>query len=123
MINLTYLFIFIVFLLIIVLAITIFIHGIVFLSSFSSNKKAILEDLKKYDVDSYEIIVKKEIPYTKTVLKLMKKLWKDKELKNNNKRLYYYVKQYKILLFEMFAFAVLLISSTIVIQIMSRNVT
>lgn len=53
----------------------------------------------------------------------MKKLWKDKELKNNNKRLYYYVKQYKILLFEMFAFAVLLISSLIVIQIMSRNVT
>ena len=50
MINLTYLFIFIFFLLIIVLAITFFIHGIVFLSSFSSNKKAILEDLNKYDI-------------------------------------------------------------------------
>lgn len=122
MINFTFLFIFVLFLLMIVLAIAVFIQGIMFISSFSTNKKEILDAIKNYDVDSYEVIVKKDIPYTKTALKLMRKLWKDKELKNSNKLLYYYVKRYKIILLEMLIFAVLLFLSTIVVQVAAKKV-
>lgn len=112
----------IIFALIVILVITAFIQGILFITSFTANKKEILDELKKYDEKSYGKVINKQVQYTRQRCKLVYKLCKDRELKYTNKILYYYVKRYKIFLFELVLFVFLIVLSSIIIQVFGKRV-
>ena len=99
-----------------------FVQGLILFASSLNNKKAILDDLKKYDEESYFILVNTGNSFSKKIIKLIFRLMRDKELKNTNKTLYRYVRGTKIFLWEMLIFVVLWIIGVVIIKIFGKSV-
>ena len=99
-----------------------FVQGLILFASSLNNKKAILDDLKKYDEESYFVLVNTGNSFSKKIIKLIFRLMRDKELKNTNKTLYRYVRATKIFLWEMLIFVVLWIIGVVIIKIFGKSV-
>ena len=112
-----------IFLLLTSVGIVFFIQGIIILSSFPSDKEKFLADLKNYNEDDYNIVVSHQIfEKPKYFFKLVRKMWNDHEIKEKHKTLHLYLKRYKRPLYELLIFAVLLILSTVIIQVFGERV-
>ncbi|MBR4004691.1 MAG: hypothetical protein IKI90_02475 [Treponema sp.] len=99
-----------------------FIQGCILVFSFPSDKKALLDELKKYDEDDYNMVVSHQIYNPKKIFKLIKKLWKDPEIKNNYKTLYLYLKRYKTIIYEMLILVVLMVLFSVIIEVFGSKV-